>query len=107
MDPESLIKLLIYLQSTKGIDIKTNSEIGFLIECDLHVDPAFVGKLKIGSIIVVFILSNFTKLIFRVFQIFWKYFHRYPTTTRYRLHNFRRTCKGLRKIWALKMKMRS
>ena len=46
MDPESLIKLLAYLQSTKGVDIKTNSEIGFLIECDLHIDPAFVGKIE-------------------------------------------------------------
>ena len=44
MDPESLKKLLEYLQSTKGVDIKTNSEIGFLIECDLHVDSSFVGK---------------------------------------------------------------
>ena len=48
MDKDSLMKLLTYLQSTKGEDIKTNSEIGFLIECDLEIDPDFLGKLGLG-----------------------------------------------------------
>ena len=43
MDEETKSKLLIYLQTTKGIDIKTNSKIGFIIECDLEVDEDFVG----------------------------------------------------------------
>ena len=37
-------RLLKYLQETMGIDIKTNSEVGFLIECDLEIDENFIGK---------------------------------------------------------------
>ena len=44
MDEETKQKLLEYLQLTKGVDIKTNSEIGFLVECDLEIDENFVGK---------------------------------------------------------------
>ena len=46
MDEETKQKLLEYLQSTQGVDIKTNSEIGFLIECDLEIDENFIGKTR-------------------------------------------------------------
>ena len=46
MDEETKQKLLEYLQSTQGVDIKTNSEIGFLIECDLEIDENFIGKAR-------------------------------------------------------------
>ena len=44
MDEESKKKLLLYLQETKGVDIKTNSEIGFLIECDLSIKDTHLGE---------------------------------------------------------------
>ena len=44
MDEISLGKLKEYLITTNGIDIKTNSDYGFLIECDLEVDENFIGK---------------------------------------------------------------
>ena len=47
MDEASMAKLLAYLQSTKGVDIKTNSNIGFVIECDLEIDSDFVDILGI------------------------------------------------------------
>ena len=46
MDKETMDKLLFYLQTTGGKDIKTNSKIGFIIECDLEVDENFIGEEK-------------------------------------------------------------